>query len=130
MCDGAEAHADRSPVCFVAFCGHVSVYRAKPVPRRLHCRREPRVRGRAETVVYIYSGAAADVAGVLQSMQERPQLGRESRGPNTSKLVGSHKRADSAEYTKLEEGPNLKPRTGVAGCPIDVGASNGGFGAE
>ena len=33
-------------------------------------------RGRGEALVHLYAGAAADVAGVLQGVQERPDLAR------------------------------------------------------
>ncbi|CAN0408508.1 unnamed protein product, partial [Ectocarpus sp. 12 AP-2014] len=42
--------------------------RANPVPRCLHRRLELSLCGRGEALVYIYTGAAADVVGNLQGV--------------------------------------------------------------
>jgi len=50
--------------------------RKEPVSRRAHCRLEPGMRGREETVVHVYTGATAGVAWFWLSLQERPNLTR------------------------------------------------------
>ncbi|CAN0042305.1 unnamed protein product, partial [Ectocarpus sp. 6 AP-2014] len=50
--------------------------RANTVPRRVHRRLGPSTRGRGEALVFVDTGAAADVVGHLQSVPNYPDHAR------------------------------------------------------
>ena len=87
------------------------------------------MRRRKEALVRLYSAAPAGVAGVLPGMQNHPEPGRECRGLNTSQFVVFSGCKDNAEYTQLR-GSHLEWLAGREGAPFDLGASDGGSGAE
>ena len=65
-------------------------------------------------MVYIYAGATAGVAGVVQGMQKGPDLTRACRGECTSQLAVALQGTDWTEYTQLE-GSDLESRADCAG---------------
>ena len=80
-------------------------------------------------MVYVHLGAAADFAGVLRGMQERPEPAREGQRSNSPWVVGSKQDTNTAEHAQLEGGSHLESCTGHAGRAFDVGSSHEGAGA-
>ena len=62
-------------------------------------------------------------------MQRRPEPGRDHRGVDFSQPVVSSEPASSAQHVQLKDS-HLQSRAGCAGPPFDMGAVDGGSGAE
>ena len=125
--DCAEADTRSSP-CSGVFCCMFLVMALEcseaKVPCRRRCHLGPSVWWKRKTLGYVHIAAAADVAGLLQGVQERPQLGRDSRVSNAPWVVGREGDADRAEHRLLEGGWHcFEPRAGRASWPFDVEAS-------
>ena len=80
-------------------------------------------------MVRVYSGAPAGVVGILQGVQKRSDVARACRWQDYLQPVDSSHRPDPPEDEQLE-GSDLESRAGRAGSPFDVGATDGGSGAE
>ena len=100
--------------------------REKPVPRCLHRRPQPGVRGRRQALVRVYSAAAAGIAGVLRGVQEHPDPDCHRRRKYASQPVASPKIADpSRRAPRLESS-----RAACARPSLDMDASVEGPGSR
>ena len=110
LLDCAEADTRSSP-CSGVLCCMFLVMALECSEAKVPCRRRyhlgPSVRWKRKTLGYVHIATAADVAGLLQGVQERPQLGCDSRVWNAPWIVGRKGDTDRGEHELLGGGWHL-----------------------
>ncbi|CAN0452436.1 unnamed protein product, partial [Ectocarpus sp. 12 AP-2014] len=114
----------RTPARLLVHSDHRDRRRREQVPGRTHSHFEAGLRSTRKSLVCVYSGAAACLAGVLWGVQECAHVWRVRRRTHTSCLVVFSHILRHTEQARQNDSSH-EPRAGFAGAWLDMGALDG-----